>query len=99
MNSANEDSTLSPPAATTEQGKIQSSLTLTVGDLIIELTDNARRFVHDEEELYEVVAHLLETRLKRRRRTDYFLHTVHGHVRTGGFHAAHGRRRVLFDRE
>ena len=46
--------------------------TITIGDLIAELTDNARRHVSDEKELYEVVAYLLETRLSQRHRSRYF---------------------------
>jgi hypothetical protein len=92
MKSERYDATLSPHVATNEQREIQASPTLTVGDLVVELTDDARRLVHDEQELYEVVAYLLERRLNRRRRSDYFLQVVRGHVPTSGSRASRVRR-------
>ena len=44
-----------------------NKVTVTVGDLIVDLTDDARRFVRDKKELYEVVAYLLEKRLNMHR--------------------------------
>jgi hypothetical protein len=92
MRSANDNATLCPAAATSARREIQSLPPVTVGDLIVELTDDARRFVHDEQELYEVVAYLLERRLKRRRGSDDFLRTVRNHVPTSASGVAHGRR-------
>ncbi|MGB7948909.1 MAG: hypothetical protein WCH75_14585 [Candidatus Binatia bacterium] len=57
---------------------------VTVGDLIVELTDDARRFVRDDKELYEVVAYLLETRVNRCRGSEFFLKLARGHVGTNG---------------
>lgn len=85
--------TSSLPAVKSNPGEIQSIAKLTVGELIVELTDDARRYVQDEHELYEVVAYLVERRLKRRRRSDAFLAMVQGHASAGGSRAPRLRRR------
>ena len=84
--------TPSPTAVKSDRGEIRSLPTLTVGDLVVELTDDARRFVHNEQELYEVVAYLVERRLRRRRRTDEFLATVRRHVPARGSRVSRVRR-------
>ena len=39
----------------------------TVGDLIVALTDETRHFVHDDEEVYRIVAYMLTDLLSRSR--------------------------------
>lgn len=53
--------------------EIRTALPFTIGELIVELTEEARRYCHTEQELYEVVAYLLDQRLKRRARSEQFL--------------------------
>jgi hypothetical protein len=68
------------PSDFVHAGRQHTDQTLvTIGDLIAELTDDARR-----KELYEVVAYLLETHLPRRRSSpNSHMKRINSKLRTG----------------